>query len=155
MINLLKYKEYKINDDFPGYDQEIEIVILGIVKMEGDGVTFRYRDSEDEGRIKYMTLDAYEFIRRFMLHILPDQFMKIRHYGILSNRSRKSKLVICRDLLHGPDDGRKNHERETWEDLLFRLTGIDPRLCPHCGKGRMVAKEVLVPGVSRYPPDPS
>ena len=85
-------------------------------------MTIRYRDSGDEGRIKYMSLSAEEFIRRFMLHILPDQFMKIRYYGILSNRKGKGKLAICRDLLHGPDDEREDHdgEEESWEDLLFR-----------------------------------
>jgi hypothetical protein len=67
-----------------------------LVKFKGDQVTIRYRDSDDSDTIKCMTLDAFEFIRRFLLHILPDQFMKIRHYGILSNRNRNTKLPKCK-----------------------------------------------------------
>ncbi|MDY6839860.1 MAG: IS91 family transposase [Thermodesulfobacteriota bacterium] len=117
-----------------------------IVKFDGERVTFRYRDSSDNNKTKLMTLNASEFIRRFLLHVLPDGFMKIRHYGILSNRSRKTKLARCRQLLGvAQDEGNEKQAKPSWQELLFKLTGIDPTVCPHCGKGKMVLKETLVP----------
>ena len=96
-----------------------------------------------------MTLNAFEFIRRFLLHVLPDGFMKIRHYGILSNRSRKTKLRRCKELLGVAEDrGSEKQGKLSWQELLFNLTGIDPTVCPHCGKGKMVLKETLVPIVA-------
>jgi hypothetical protein len=70
-----------------------------LVKMEGNQVTFRWRDSADNNNIKWLTLEALEFIRRFLLHVLPEQFVKIRYYGILGHRSRKTKLSRCKRLL--------------------------------------------------------
>ncbi|MCK4815283.1 transposase, partial [bacterium] len=67
------------------YTHRVAISNDRLVKLQGDQVTIRYRDSDDSDKTKSMTLDAFEFIRRFLLHILPDGFMKIRHYGILSN----------------------------------------------------------------------
>ena len=123
-----------------------------LVKFKGDQVTIRYRDSDDSDKIKCMTLDAFEFIRRFLLHILPDQFMKIRHYGILSNRNRNTKLPKCKEILGVSTNQNHEVEKPTWEELLTRITGIDPRLCPHCGKGKMILKEVLLPTINRAPP---
>ena len=123
-----------------------------LVKFKGNQVTIRYRDSDDSDKIKCITLDAFEFIRRFLLHILPDQFMKIRHYGILSNRNRNTKLPKCKEILGVSTNQNHEVEKPTWEELLTRVTGIDPRLCPHCGKGKMILKEVLLPTINRAPP---
>ena len=115
-----------------------------LVGLERKQVTLRWRDSADGDRIKLLTLEASEFIRRFLLHVLPDRFVKIRHYGLLSNRGRRRKLLCCQKLL-----GVRNQEepeealKETWEDLLTRITGKDPRVCPFCGKGKMIRREVL------------
>jgi hypothetical protein len=135
------------------YTHRVAISNDRLVKLEDDRVTFRYRDRQDNDRIKLMSLEAPEFIRRFLLHVLPDGFMKIRHYGILSNRSRKTKLPLCKSLL-GLDCHREGgeKEKEPWQDLLTRITGIDPRICPYCGKGRMVVKEVLRPSPLPLPP---
>jgi hypothetical protein len=100
-------------------------------------------------RIKQMSLDALEFTRRFLLHILPDQFFKIRYYGILSTRNRK-KLKKCQELL-GVSVTETGEERLSWAELLEKVTGIDPRLCPHCKKGRLVLFEVLDPIACRSP----
>ncbi len=116
--------------------------LLGI--KEGK-VTFRYRDRQAGDRAKLMTLDAFEFIRRFLLHVLPDGFMKIRHYGILSNRNRKTKLHLCKKLLGVKHQDQYQEEKEPWQDLLTRITGFDPRICPRCGEGKMVLKYFLVP----------
>jgi hypothetical protein len=126
------------------YTHRVAITNDRLVRLKGDKVTFRYRDRHDKDAIKVMTLDAPEFIRRFLLHILPDGFMKIRHYGILSNRNRKTKLARCKTLLGVPQPHEHPEaHKEPWRDLLAQITGIDPRTCPYCGKGKMVVKEVL------------
>jgi len=115
-----------------------------LVNLEGNQVSFRWRDSADHNKIKPMTLEAFEFIRRFLLHVLPNQFVKIRYYGILSHRSRKTKLLWCKKLLGvSTSEASAKVPKETWEDLLTRITGIDPRVCPFCGKGKMIQKEIL------------
>ena len=135
------------------YTHRVAITNDRIIKVVEGKVTFRYRDRGDHNKIKYMTLDTFEFIRRFLCHVLPNGFMKIRHYGILSNRNKKDKLLLCKQLL-GVDvkESEDNDEQESWEDLLFRITGVDPRVCSNCGKGRMVWKGALHPKRSRCPP---
>jgi hypothetical protein len=133
------------------YTHRVAISNERLVKLEGGRITFRYRDRSDNETVKLMILDASEFIRRFLLHILPDGFMKIRHYGILSNRNRKYKLTVCKKLFGAPCR-HENREKESWQDLLTRITGTDPRICPYCGKGNMVLKEVLNPSALPLPP---
>jgi hypothetical protein len=134
------------------YTHRVAISNERLVKLEGNRVSFRYRDRNDHDTVKLMSLDASEFIRRFLLHILPGGFMKIRHYGILSNRNRKTKLAMCKELLGGDGSQEHEQERESWQDLVARITGRDPRICPFCGKGTMVLKEVLNPSVFPMPP---
>ncbi len=135
------------------YTHRVAISNERLVKLEDGRVTFRYRQRNEKNRIKLMSLDAPEFIRRFLLHILPDGFVKIRHYGILSNRNRKSKLALCKKLLGVQCNREKQKkQRESWQDFLTRLTGVDPRICPHCGKGKMILKEVLSPSAFPMPP---
>jgi hypothetical protein len=134
------------------YTHRVAISNDRIVKIHKDQVTFRYRDRNDNDKMKLMTLNASEFIRRFLMHVLPDGFMKIRHYGILSNRSRKTKLATCKALLGVCPPDETGNSKESWQDLLTRITGRDPRLCPYCGKGRMVLKEVLNPSALPLPP---
>lgn len=141
----LKHSE-KVMDYLGRYTHRVALSNDRLVKLEGNQVTFRWRDSADDNKIKLLTLGALEFIRRFLLHVLPEQFVKIRYYGILSHRSRKVKFLRCKRLLGGVT--REEPEpvpKETWQDLLARITGIDPRICPHCGKGKMIQKEVLPP----------
>ena len=125
------------------YTHRIAITNHRIVGMEDGLVSFSWKDYADGDRTKIMTLDASEFIRRFLLHVLPDGFVKIRHFGLLSNRNRKAYLQECRILL-----GVKEPQLtpETWQEMLARLTGIDITKCPVC-QGRMQRKEL-----SRGPP---
>ena len=116
-----------------------------IVKLEEDQVFFRYRDSTDHDRIKELALPVFEFMRRFLLHILPDQFVKIRHYGLLSNRHRKAKLDQCRHLLGVERREDPPPTRVGWQELLQRLTGVDPTKCPYCEKGHMIPQRILEP----------
>jgi len=135
------------------YSHRVAISNDRLVKMEAGRVFFRYRDSRDDDRMKVTSLDAHEFIRRFLLHVLPDNFMKIRHYGLLSNRNKKTALLSVRELL-GVDtnDESDDQENETWEELFLRLTGVDPRVCPACGKGTMKRKGILPQKNNRSPP---
>lgn len=134
----------KVMDYLGRYTHRVALSNDRLVKREGSQVTFRWRDSADNNKIKWLTLEAFEFIRRFLLHVLPDQFVKIRYYGILSHRNRKRKLLWCKRLL-GVLTSREPEKvvKETWQDLLTRITGIDPRVCPHCGKGKMIQREIL------------
>ena len=128
------------------YTHRVAISNDRIVKLEGDQVTFRYRNWTDGDHVKLMTLPAFEFIRRFLLHILPDGFVKIRYFGLLSNRHKQTRLKRCRQLLRASAPTHRREDQETsWEDLMVRLTGVDPRVCPQCGKGKMIHKEILLP----------
>jgi len=114
-----------------------------IIKMEDGKVTFRYKDYSDDDKNKYMTLDVFEFIRRFLLHVLPKRFVRIRYYGIMCHRYRKQNLVFCKYLLKVfVNDVDDTPSKESWQDILFRLTGKDLSICPECG-GNMVSADDL------------
>jgi len=83
-----------------------------------------------------MKPDLFEFIRRFLLHILPSGFCRIRYYGILASRNLKTKLARCMEILN-----RKLEKTEPlpWRELFYVLTGIDLCVCPKCRKGRMIS----------------
>ena len=140
----------KVVDYLGRYIHRVAISNDRIVNLEDDKVTFSYRDSADINRKKYMELDAFEFIRRFLLHVLPDRFVKIRHYGILSTRNRNTKLLKCKELFGVPTGG--DEEELSWQELVFKLTGVDPTLCPHCGKGKLILCQVLDPAERKIPP---
>jgi hypothetical protein len=97
-----------------------------------------------------MTLPADEFIRRFLIHVLPDGFQRIRYYGFLSNCHREEKLALCRQLLAmpavdpepAPGDLPIDYD---FDELYETLTGSSLRQCPLCRQGRMVAVEILAP----------
>lgn len=128
------------------YTHRVAISNNRIIKIEDGKVTFRFRDYKDNNKNKIMSLDALEFIRRFSLHILPDRFVKIRHYGILSNRNRRTKLKECKKILGVASENLQDtKKRETWEELLFKLTGVDYTICPCCNKGKMIRKIKLEP----------
>ena len=120
----------------------------------GDGrVRFRWKDYTDHDRVKVMTLAADEFLRRFLLHVVPRGFMRIRHFGLLANRTRRGTLTRCRALLGHPppDDMAVRPERVVV--LLQRLTGLDLSRCPVCGDGRMQITALVVHVA--LPPDTS
>ena len=101
-------------------------------------VTFTYKDYKRNKHLK-MTVSCGEFIRRFMLHVVPTGFMRIRHFGFLSNRMQKTLLPICKKLLGSEekaDEGKKEPPVH-WYDIIERLTGKDPLICQKCSKGRM------------------
>ena len=125
-----------------------------LVRCEDGQVTFRYRDSADDNQIKETTVAAEEFIRRFLLHVLPNRFVRVRHYGLLSNRNRKTKLAHCQQLLGTtPRASDAVPIKQPWQDLVRQLTGTDPMQCPSCGKGRMRTTRTLMPSAERAPPE--
>ncbi len=134
------------------YTHRIAISNHRIVKMEDDKVSFRWRDYSDNNKSKIMPLKADEFIRRFLLHVLPDRFVKIRHYGFLGNRCRRKKLDRCRELLACADQNKAEQKTETWQEALLRFTGIDVNKCPACGEGRMRSVEIILPARCKGPP---
>ena len=123
-----------------------------IIRVEEEQVTFRYRDRKDHDRLKTMTLSAFEFIRRFLLHILPHRFVRIRYYGLLSHRGRHTQLKQARGLLGVKAAPPTAKESSTWQERLQRLTGLDVQTCPQCRKGKMVTHKVLWPQCQRDPP---
>ena len=93
---------------------------------------------------KVMTLAADEFLRRFLLHVVPRGFMRIRHFGLLANRNRRGTLTRCRTLLGQPPRDDVAARPEPVVVLLQRLTGIDLSRCPVCGEGRMQITAMVV-----------
>jgi hypothetical protein len=131
--------------DYVGrYTHRVAISNNRLLDIAEGKVTFRYKDYRHDAQQKTMTLEADEFIRRFLLHVLPDGFQRIRYYGFLANRYREQKLTCCRALLDMPApeppalEIPKNY-RERYEEL----TGSSLRQCPVCHRGRMLVIEIL------------
>lgn len=117
------------------YTHRVAISNERIIKVTEEKVTFKWRDYKDENKMKEMEIGIQEFIRRFLLHILPPNFMKIRYYGILGNRNKKKKLLKCKILTRTKIYKKK--ELPALE-LLKKTLGKDFNLCPHCKKGHML-----------------
>ena len=124
------------------YTHKVAITNNRIVSIEGGKVTFTYRDRNDENTVKEITVKAEEFIRRFLLHILPSGFMKIRYFGFLANTNKKTSIPLLRQLIN-PDAESVEKLTETVQEMMLRLTGTDLSLCPECGKGKMINMETL------------
>jgi predicted Zn-ribbon and HTH transcriptional regulator len=107
-----------------------------ILSARNRAVTFSYRDRKNQDRKKTMTLDAHQFIRRFLLHVIPKGLVRVRHFGFLSNRS-KSRLSKCRQLLDLDPTVPKLSQRSV-HPMMLQLTGIDISRCPLCQKGTLV-----------------
>jgi len=139
----------KVLDYLGRYTHRVALSNDRILQVENGEVTLSYRDRKDGDCKKIMTLEAQEFIRRFLLHVLPEGFMRIRHFGFLANRSKKQALAQCRKLLklvpalpQRPDQSAK--------DLLLKITGVDLSRCPCCPEGTMIAVADL-PRISNSP----
>ena len=115
-----------------------------IVKVENGQVTLSYRDRKDGDRKKTIPLEVHEFIRRFLLHVLPEGFMRIRHFGFLANRSKKQALAQCRRLLK-MDPLLPQSQKESAKDVLLRITGFDLNRCPSCHNGTLIVVAALPP----------
>ncbi len=118
------------------YTHRIAISNHRIKKVENNKVSFQWKDYADNNKKKRMTVSAQEFIRRFLLHVLPSGFFKIRYYGLLSSRNKKSNIILSRKLL-GVVNRIIDNIKQSWQDMLLKHTGFDIRLCPRCKKGQM------------------
>jgi hypothetical protein len=133
--------------DYVGrYTHRVAISNNRLLDMENGQVRFQWKDYRDDGKIKAMTLSADEFIRRFLLHVLPNGFQRIRYYGLLGNRYRKEKLGQCRRLLGmSPPSEQTNPSsaEKDYRDRYEELTGKSLHQCPQCQQGRMLVVEIL------------
>ena len=119
------------------YTHRIAISNHRIKSIDNNKVIFTYKDRADNNTTRTMTLDAMEFIRRFLLHVLPGRFPKIRYYGFLANVCKKKAVLLIRRLI-GKAMEVQQFINETLEEKVLRLTGRDIQLCPHCKQGRMI-----------------
>ena len=111
-------------------------------------VRFRWRDYADGDRGKVMELAVDEFLRRFLLHVVPDGFVRIRHFGLLANRRRTAALAQCRALLAQPPP--PSVPPESARDLMLRVTGIDIARCLVCQQGLLRQLESLAPAPAAW-----
>ncbi len=135
------------------YTHRVAISNRRLVALDNNGVTFRWKDYRAEGRTrqKTMTLAPEEFMRRFLLHVLPSGFHRIRHYGLLANVGRRENLARVRDLLA---DSSPSAVAKQPEELA--LSGIAPPtfVCPCCGSAMVVIETLVRTPAIRAPPMP-
>ncbi|HEY3639985.1 MAG TPA: IS91 family transposase [Xanthobacteraceae bacterium] len=113
------------------YTHRVAIANSRLTRLVGSQVSFTWKDYRREGVARTMTLAVDEFMRRFLLHTVPDGFHRIRHVGFLANRHRAAKLALCRALLAAPKPAPS--PRETYRQRHYRLTGHALDVCPDCG----------------------
>ena len=130
------------------YTHRVAISNHRLLNLVDGKVTFRARDNNRPGQQRLVTITAQEFIRRFLLHILPPRFVKIRHYGLMAPGNTKTKLQKARALIGALEPVAqaelKEHnleapqEAKTWQEMMRDLTGVDVTVCPQCGQGRLI-----------------
>ncbi len=131
------------------YTHRVAISNDRLVAVAASGVRFRWRDYADADRVKVMELEVDEFLRRFLLHIVPSGFVRIRHFGLLANRHRAAKLAQCRALLAEPPAAAVDRP-ESVRDLMLRITGLDIERCPVCHQGLLQPMERLPPAPAAW-----
>lgn len=124
------------------YTHRIAIGNHRIKSIENNRVVFTYKDRSDSNCTKVMELPATEFIRRFLTHVLPYRFMKIRYYGFLANNCKTKAILLIRRLI-GKVVKFLSFAQETIRQKMLRLTGKDILLCPHCQEGTMTFQGLL------------
>ena len=139
--------------DYVGrYTHRVAISNNRILAIEEGSVRFQWKDYRDHDRQKTMTLPAEEFIRRFLIHVLPGGFQRIRYYGFLANRHRHENLATCRRLLVMPAVDPQivslgESSAADYEARYESLTGVSLRQCPTCREGRMFPVSLLAPSI--------
>ena len=132
------------------YTHRVAISNHRLVGMDAETVSFRWKDYADANAAKTMTLGGVEFVRRFLQHVLPGGFVRIRHFGFLANRCRDEKLALCRTLLGTPSSTTPPDDSALETQAADENGGHDTstatesrRCCPACGVGRMIVVEVI------------
>jgi hypothetical protein len=141
----------KLLDYLGRYTHRVAISNHRILACQDGQVRYSYRDRRDGDRLKTDLLPAEEFLRRFLQHVLPDRFLRIRHYGLLANRVKQKQLARCRLLLGARPPATADEQPSTAADWMRVLLAIDITRCPRCGDP--LHREVLRPPL-RWPPDP-
>jgi hypothetical protein len=140
------------------YTHRVAIANSRLVAITDDAVSFLWKDYRQQGRHKVMTLEPAEFMRRFLLHVLPPGFHRIRHFGFLANGHRAARLALCRQLLAQAVAGRQG-ERDTKRDTAPdhhhrreppRRHEPEPDACPDCG-----SLSLILSALPRAPPHPA
>ena len=119
------------------YTHRVAITNNRIIAIDNGTVRFSYRDRSDDNKEKELTIGADEFIRRFLLHVLPRGFTKIRYYGFLAHANKKTCIALIRTLIN-PTAAHAQKLVESVQQMMLRLTGVDICCCPQCGEGTLV-----------------
>ena len=147
----------KVFDYLGRYTHRVAISNHRFLSMDEKGVTFVTKGSDT------VTLPTQEFIRRFLLHVLPNGFVKIRHYGLMASSNATTKLEAARNLLADleqpeSESSTNDHDNEAeeasqpgWQALLLALTGVDLSICPRCRKGKMLRRPLRTAACPRAP----
>jgi hypothetical protein len=125
------------------YTHRVAISNERLVSLANGTVAFRVRDNANVGKKRIERLPAQQFIGRFLLHVLPPGFKRIRHYGMLANTHKHRQLALCRQALEVPAPDAAGVE--TVDAFLRRVTGVALACCPHCGQAAMRLMEVIAP----------
>jgi len=125
---------------FARYVRKIAISDHRLVDYDGQTVHFHYRDRRDNNRVKTAQLEGPDFCRLFLQHVLPRGFVRIRRYGLLSNRVRKPLLARCREVLGADPPLLLAPPGESRVEALRRIFGFEPELCPACKTGRLIVR---------------
>lgn len=134
------------------YTHRIAIANHRLLDLDDETVTFSYKDYRSGGAPKAMTLHAHEFIRRFLLHVLPPGFQRIRYYGFMANRHRVQNLELCRRLLTASEVlALLTIPGVDRAALVQTLLGPDPFPCPVCHQGHMVPVGAIPPNPPFHP----
>jgi hypothetical protein len=133
------------------YTHRVAISNRRLLALENGRVSFAWKDYRDAGKSKVMTIPAEEFIRRFLQHVVPPGFQRIRYYGFLANCHRAAKLALCRQLL-ATTCSQLLPQPADCRDLLAALTSTNLRLCPQCGKAILIRMPFFPPCHGSVPP---
>lgn len=137
------------------YTHRVAISNHRLLSLSKDTLTFRARDNDNPGHHRLVSITPQEFIRRFLMHILPPRFVKIRHYGLMASCNAKTKLETARALITLPptpysdpfnnqhSDSSESTSTQTWRETLRELTGIDLTVCPKCSTGKLLRDPLL------------
>lgn len=134
----------RVLDYLGRYTHRVAISNNRLKALQDGQVTFTYKDYKEKNQTKMMTLPAAEFLRRFLMHVLPDGFQRIRYFGFLANRSRAEALALCKELLAAPVPEEPSPSA-SYSERLQQLTGADILRCPSCKLGHMVRIKEFIP----------
>jgi hypothetical protein len=138
----------KVFDYLGRYTHRVAISNNRILGLKNGKVIFKWKDYRDNKQ-KIMSLDVKEFMRRFLLHVLPSGFVRIRFYGFLSNRVKNKNINKILSILNYSQNKVKK-KNEDWQDLLKRVMGINVTICPKCQKGNFVSVDIISPDKKKY-----